>query len=69
MKALQIQIESARAIPGSVKVRNVSSACGSVVTYESATVVRQVRRVLPCLDIPHVIQTVAKLNRNGSSDY
>ena len=33
MKALQIQIESAKAIPGSVKVRNLSSACDSVVTY------------------------------------
>ena len=41
MKTLQIQIESARAIPGSAKVRNVSSACGSVITYESVTVVRQ----------------------------
>ena len=40
MKALQIKIESARAIPGSAKVLNLSSACGSVIKYESATVVR-----------------------------
>ena len=41
MKALQIQTESASAIPGSAEVRNVSSICGSVTTYELATVVRQ----------------------------